>query len=140
MNIPFRVREQMLLEAGHSRGEIREALRDVNIARRHRRRTIEVMKLSSLHEFKERLFRSSLNFTVKRGTKKKEREYLKKAMDVHHQMEGLGLDDTSKAKDMDDEKENEDLIDESSEVVHKVVDNGKERGDLVDESSGVETC
>mmetsp|Transcript_16776 Transcript_16776/g.27855 ORF Transcript_16776/g.27855 Transcript_16776/m.27855 type:complete len:302 (+) Transcript_16776:141-1046(+) len=108
MNIPFRVREEMLLDSGFARGEIREALRDVNIARRKRRRTIEVMNMSGLHEFTERLFRGSLNFTLKRGSKKKEREYLKTAWDVHRQMEDLDLDKTN------DESQKEYLADDSS--------------------------
>jgi hypothetical protein len=103
MNIPFRVRETMLIDAGFSRGEIRQALRDVNISRRKRRRTIEVMNMSSVHEFAERIFRGSLNLTVRRGSKKKERAYLKKAWDVHRQMEDMDLEDGE--EDDDDEKE-----------------------------------
>jgi hypothetical protein len=106
MNIPFRVRERMLLDAGFSRGEIREALRDVNVSRRKRRRTIEVMNLSSVHEFTERFFRGSLNFTLRRGSKKKERAYLKKAWDVHRQMEDMDLED-GKPLDGEDEDDKE---------------------------------
>lgn len=83
MNIPFTVREDMLREAGFSRGELREAQRDVNIARRHRRRTIEVMKLAPIHEISERVVRGSLNMTINRGKKRREREYIKKAWAVH---------------------------------------------------------
>lgn len=83
MNIPFTVREDMLRDAGFSRGELREAQRDVNIARRHRRRTIEVMKLAPIHEISERVVRGSLNMTINRGKKRREREYIKKAWAVH---------------------------------------------------------
>lgn len=89
MNIPRSAREEMLRDAGYSRGEILEALRDVNIARQKRRRTIDTMNLSSMHEFRERLVRGSLNLTLNRGRKARERKYLEEAWEVHRQMEKL---------------------------------------------------
>jgi hypothetical protein len=92
MNIPRSAREEMLRNAGYSRGEILEALRDVNIARRKRRQTIDTMNLSSVHEFKERLVRGSLNLTLNRGRKARERKYIEEAWEVHRQMEKLNVD------------------------------------------------
>lgn len=89
MNIPRSAREEMLRDAGYSRGEILEALRDVNIARQKRRRTIDTMNLSPMHEFRERLVRGSLNLTLNRGRKARERKYLEEAWEVHRQMEKL---------------------------------------------------
>jgi hypothetical protein len=93
MNIPSSCREEMLRNAGYSRGEIQEALRDVNIARRRRKRTIEAMQLTPVHEFSEWVLRSSLNLTFKRFQKKREREYIKKAWEVHRKMENLDIED-----------------------------------------------
>jgi hypothetical protein len=86
------MREEMLRNAGHSRGEIVEALRDANISRRQRKRTIETMQLSSLHEFKERIVRGSLNLTLNRGKKAMERKYLEEAWELHCKMENLDVD------------------------------------------------
>ena len=91
MNIPRSTRENMLRNAGYSRGEILEALRDVNIARRKRRRTIEAMNLSSVHEFKERVVRGSLNLTLNRGRKARERKYLEEAWELHCKIEKLDV-------------------------------------------------
>lgn len=92
MNIPRSAREEMLRDAGYSRGEILEALRDVNIARQKRRRTIDTMNLSPMHEFRERLVRGSLNLTLNRGRKARERKYLEEAWEVHRQMEKLEVE------------------------------------------------
>jgi hypothetical protein len=101
MNIPFTVREQMLRTAGYTAGEIREALRDVNIARRQRKRTLEGMNLTVLHEFRERVLRGSLNFTLKRGRKKRERIYMKEAWEVHRKLEDQNIEDDEPVDDDD---------------------------------------
>lgn len=95
MNIPSSCREDMLRHAGYSRGEIQEALRDVNIARRKRKRTIEAMQLTPVHEFSEWVVRSSLNLTFKRFQKRREREYIKEAWEVHCKMENLDIEEDS---------------------------------------------
>jgi hypothetical protein len=92
MNIPPNVREEMLRNAGFSRGEIQEATRSVNIARGRRKRTIEVMNLSPFHEFTEKIFRGSRNLTINRGKKKEERTYLKRAWELHCQLQELNLE------------------------------------------------
>lgn len=91
MNIPRSAREEMLRNAGYSRGEITEALRDANIARRQRRQTIDTMQLSSLHEFKERVVRGSLNLTLNRSRKARERKYLEEAWVFHRNIENLDV-------------------------------------------------
>ena len=87
MNIPQSVRFQMLRNAGYTRGEIQMALRDVSIARRERRRTIEIMNLAPMHELSEKILRGSLNLTIHRWKKAKERAYIKDALEIHRAME-----------------------------------------------------
>eukprot|EP00541_Cyclophora_tenuis_P019592 CAMPEP_0116576668 /NCGR_PEP_ID=MMETSP0397-20121206/20664_1 /TAXON_ID=216820 /ORGANISM="Cyclophora tenuis, Strain ECT3854" /LENGTH=115 /DNA_ID=CAMNT_0004105743 /DNA_START=169 /DNA_END=513 /DNA_ORIENTATION=- len=82
--MPSSVREQMLRSAGYSRGEIQVATKHANIARARRKRTEELMNLSNLQEMTEKLKRSTMNAVVRRGRKKKEREYIKKALEVHN--------------------------------------------------------
>ena len=108
MNIPASCREEMLRDAGYSRGEIQEALRDVNIARRRRKRTIEAMQLTPVHEFSERVIRSSLNLTFKRFQKKREREYIKEAWDVHRKMEKLDVEDDAAINVVEHESDKKD--------------------------------
>lgn len=77
------VREDMLRSAGFSRGEIQGAVKRANIARNSRKRTEELMQLSSLQEAAEKLKRGALNKVFMRGRKKKERKYIEEAFHVH---------------------------------------------------------
>jgi hypothetical protein len=82
----------MLRRAGFSRSEIQEGVKQANLARNRRKRTIETLKLAAFHEFAEDIKRSTFNAFFKRGKKKKERRFLKLAMELH---ETLKLDGRS---------------------------------------------
>jgi len=84
--IPVSVRENMLREAGFSRGEIQAAVKHVNIARNRRRRTEELLNLSRLQEFAEKVKRGTMNSVVRRGRKKREREYIRHALEFDHKL------------------------------------------------------
>lgn len=88
MNIPWQTREQMLRDSGYTRGEIQAATKSVNIARRQRKRTEEMLQITKIQEFAERLSRGTRN-AVFRGKKEKERKYIKNAWSIHHQLENL---------------------------------------------------
>jgi hypothetical protein len=50
------------------------------------------MHLSSLQEFTERVRRGSLNLTVRRSSKKKERDFIKNALSVQKKMQEMVLE------------------------------------------------
>jgi len=83
MNLPRSVREDMLRNAGFSRGEIRAGSKEVNKSRGQRRRTRELQQLTGLQELTEKLSRGTSNAIFRRGKKKQERTYLQHAMEVH---------------------------------------------------------
>jgi len=87
MNMPQTIRNEMLRRAGHSRGEIQDATKNVNISRRRRQRTVETMGLTPIHELSESLLRGGANAFFRRGKKKKEREYLQHAMSLNNKKE-----------------------------------------------------
>jgi len=83
MNLPRSVREDMLRNAGFSRGEIQAGSKEVNKSRGQRRRTRELQQLTGLQELTEKLSRGTSNAIFRRGKKKQERTYLQHAMEVH---------------------------------------------------------
>jgi len=83
MKLPLSVREDMLRNAGFSRGEIQAGSKEVNKSRGQRRRTRELQQLTGLQELTEKLSRGTSNAIFRRGKKKQERTYLQHAMEVH---------------------------------------------------------
>jgi len=83
MNLPRSVREDMLRNAGFSRGEIQAGSKEVNKSRVQRRRTKELLHLTVLQELTEKLSRGTSNAIFRRGKKKQERTYLQNAMEAH---------------------------------------------------------
>jgi hypothetical protein len=83
MNLPLSVREDMLRNAGFSRGEIQAGSKEVNKSRVQRRRTKELLHLTVLQELTEKLSRGTSNAIFRRGKKKQERTYLQHAMEAH---------------------------------------------------------
>ena len=83
MNLPLSVREDMLRNAGFSRGEIQAGSKEVNKSRVQRRRTKELLHLTALQELTEKLSRGTSNAIFRRGKKKQERTYLQHAMEAH---------------------------------------------------------
>mmetsp|Transcript_19633 Transcript_19633/g.29126 ORF Transcript_19633/g.29126 Transcript_19633/m.29126 type:complete len:346 (-) Transcript_19633:186-1223(-) len=79
MNIPETIRADLLRKAGHTRGQIQQATKAANIARRHRKQTVASMELGPIHELGESLLRGGKNI-MKRGKKKQERQFLMQAM------------------------------------------------------------
>lgn len=74
LRLPAQLREDLLKRAGFSRQDILKGTKEANITKGRRRRTQETMKLAPIQELMERAKRGTLNMTIKRGSKKKERE------------------------------------------------------------------
>lgn len=81
MSMPKIVREDMIRSAGISRGEIRRVTRDVNIARRQRRKTIELLHTATFEETMERAKRGIKNIIMK-SKKHKERVFIENAFEL----------------------------------------------------------
>lgn len=77
--MPSSRRADLLIRLGFSRQEVNKGTKAANIVRGRRRRTQETMKLSSGHETLERITRATLNATLRRGKKSKERVFLKRS-------------------------------------------------------------
>jgi len=82
--MPALAREERLRSMGYSSNELRTLTRPVNIDRRNRRRTLETLQLSSLHEFNEKIARKTLNF-LSFGAKKRQE---KKLLDYGNALKG----------------------------------------------------
>jgi hypothetical protein len=108
INIPKRVREDMLIKAGFSRMEIQEGVKQANLTRNRRKRTTESMQLAAFHELAEKVKRTTSNAFFRRGKKNKERQFLKFAMELHRK---LKLEDRSDEfrVEVDEQVENEDV-------------------------------
>jgi hypothetical protein len=76
MNLPSRQRSDILKSLGYSRREISEATKHAIKVRIDRQRTIDTLHLAPIEEFIERTTRAVLNATIRRGAKRREREYL----------------------------------------------------------------
>ena len=76
LKMPSRHREDLLRRLGYSRRDIMEGTKEANIARGRRKRTMETMTLAPAQELLELARRATLNATVKRASKKKEREMM----------------------------------------------------------------
>ena len=83
MIIPIKLREDILMKAGFTRGEIQAGLKQVNLNRNRRKRTIELLHLTTLQEMAEKAARTASNILFRRKKKTSERMYLKQAMEVH---------------------------------------------------------
>ncbi len=83
LNMPKEVREDMLRNAGFSRGEIQSGMREINISRSQRKRTVELLHMEKVEEWTERAWRATANALYRRGNKQQERTYLKEAMELH---------------------------------------------------------
>lgn len=81
MAIPLAIREDMVKHAGHSRKEMQELTKSVNIVKAKRRRTVETMKMDNFHYGVERLQRGLGNL-LKPGKKKKENEMIRSAREL----------------------------------------------------------
>ncbi|VEU40193.1 unnamed protein product [Pseudo-nitzschia multistriata] len=57
LKMPSKHREKLLREMGYTGREIQEAVKKSNIARNHRKRTVEMLKMQPLHEAFEKLGR-----------------------------------------------------------------------------------
>jgi hypothetical protein len=78
LRIPFKIRWDMLKQAGYSQAEILASFRMANLARGRRKRTNETLALARIEEAVERAIRGILNATIRRSTKQKEREFLQR--------------------------------------------------------------
>eukprot|EP00934_Nitzschia_sp_Nitz4_P005059 Nitzschia sp. Nitz4//scaffold76_size158648//95115//95813//NITZ4_002555-RA/size158648-processed-gene-0.244-mRNA-1//1//CDS//3329557872//5049//frame0 len=76
LRIPSQLREEMLKRQGYSRQDILAGTKKANLTKNARRRTQETMKLAPLQEFLEKAKRGTMNATLNRSGKKKEREML----------------------------------------------------------------
>ena len=81
--IPTKLREDILMNAGFTRGEIQAGLKQVNLNRNRRKRTIELLHLTMLQEVAEKAARTASNLLFRRRKKLLEQMYLKQAMEVH---------------------------------------------------------
>jgi hypothetical protein len=76
LRLPAKLRDEMLKEQGFSVDARRNGMKAANIGRLQRRRTSETMNLAPLQEMIEKMSRATLNTTVNRRRKRKERELL----------------------------------------------------------------
>jgi hypothetical protein len=76
LRMPSRCRADLLKRLGFSRTDVMEGTKHANIARNRRKRTRETLKFQPAHEFLERARRATLNATLKRAAKRKEKEFL----------------------------------------------------------------
>jgi hypothetical protein len=76
LRLPSKIRDDILKEQGYSLSDRRNGMKAANIARRQRRRTTETMNLAPMQEMIEKMSRATLNATVNRRQKRKERELL----------------------------------------------------------------
>jgi hypothetical protein len=76
LRIPSKIRDDMLKEQGFSLIDRRNGMKAANIARQQRRRTVQTMNLAPLQETIEKMSRATLNATVNRRRKGKERKLL----------------------------------------------------------------
>jgi len=76
LKMPNSCRTEKLRNVGFSRKDIMEGTRLANIVRNRRKRTNETIKLSGAHELLERAVRATMNATVRRSNKQKERDMM----------------------------------------------------------------
>jgi len=80
MRMPAYARRELLSHSGHSMQDIKRGLKDVNIAKRRRSRTIETLQLAPLQELKEKTSRAIGNTLGSR--KKDERDLLSRSLEA----------------------------------------------------------
>jgi adenylate kinase family enzyme len=83
MVIPTSMRNAILRRAGYARNEIVELTKPVNIARNHRKRTIEVQNLDKIHEMSERILRATKHIVTLGYKKRQERKFLEPYVAYH---------------------------------------------------------
>jgi hypothetical protein len=76
LKIPRTMRESVLRRLDFSRRDIQEGARSANIGRHRRKRTLETMHLAPWEEFLQRVRRATMNATVRRAAKQREKEWL----------------------------------------------------------------
>lgn len=76
LRLPAKYRDTILKQQGFSLKDRLQGRKAANITRSQRRRTAETMKLAPVMEMLELATRATLNATVRRSRKQKEREFL----------------------------------------------------------------
>jgi hypothetical protein len=77
--LPSSIRSSFVLNAGYSRKEIQQQIKDVNCARNRRRQTMEREQFHKLEAALEMTWRAAMNATVRQGKKRMERNYIRRA-------------------------------------------------------------
>jgi hypothetical protein len=92
LRMPSWYRTDVLRSLGFSTKEIQAAIKEANIIRHKRVRTLETMQLAPAQAAFERMKRATLNATIRRGQKAKERkllqEYSIKTTKEYHRISG----------------------------------------------------
>ena len=76
MNLPSMERDRMLRSVGFSRQDLMASLKQANISRYQRRRTVDTIQMGPMLEKLELVRRAVANATVRRAAKRRERAYL----------------------------------------------------------------
>lgn len=81
--IPLQRRMDILREAGYSRSQIIQFTKNVDITRRHRRRTLETLNMSHVEEMTEQIGRQAINILTFGRKHRHEKKYLKQALSFY---------------------------------------------------------
>lgn len=119
IRIPASRRMEVLRQLGVSRGEIQEAVKEVNLARKQRQRTNELLGLAPAQFAIERFSRAVKNATVNRSLKKSEKTMLETFVSpIANRTDSPSV--LKKLRTMDDDEDESNTLTETSEMASEM--------------------